>query len=99
MDRCLSDSSENVDIALSNVSSMRGPDNTEGLLVFATNLKAVQAVGLIRHNNNVSKASVGFRQMCVVIADRVKRWHVEQRELIVDSQLGYSSVADEIRWT
>ena len=73
MDRRLSDSSENFSNALPNVSSIIGLDITLGLFVFATNLKAVRVVGLVRHNNIVSKATVGFRQLCVIITDCVKR--------------------------
>ena len=71
--------------------------HTIGIFVFATNFKAVRAVGLVKHNNIVSKATVGFRQLWVMTADCVKQWHVGLRELIVNSQLGYFSVAGGIR--
>ena len=73
MNRRFSDFPEKCSNALSDVSSILGLKITKGLFVFATNLKVVRAVGLVRHNGIVSKATVGFRQLCVVIADRVKR--------------------------
>jgi hypothetical protein len=55
------------------LSSIIGLGIIIGFFVSATNLKAVQAVGLVRHMNIVSKATVNFLQLCVAIDDRVKR--------------------------
>ena len=69
----------------SNVSSIIGFNINRGLSVFVTNLKAVQAEGPVRRSNIVSKATVDFRQLCVMIADRVERWHFEQRNCMTNN--------------
>jgi hypothetical protein len=71
--------------ASSNASSIKGLNIIAGLFVFVTNMKAVQAVGPVRHKKMVSRATVGFRQLCVMIADSVTQCHVERRELMASS--------------
>jgi hypothetical protein len=77
MERRLSDSSGNLSNAISNASSMIGPNNTRDVLVLVTKLSAVQAV--LRHIYIVSKAAVCFRLLCVKKAHHIH--HVVRRHV------------------
>ena len=85
-DRRISDASEKFSNALSIVSSRIGLNITKGLSVYATNLKAVLAVGLVRHNNIVSKASVGFRRQFTVCFDSRSRETMTRRTARIDGK-------------
>jgi hypothetical protein len=56
MDRRISDYPDTFSNALSNASSIKAYHISNGFFVFDTNLRAVRAVGRVRHSSIVSKA-------------------------------------------